>query len=318
MSVRDRLRQAKFQLQWNMMDRAIAFKERFPFDSTERSSRFGYALISPGVLLVGFLAVGFALLTWYSFLTYDPVEVFVYEYTLNNWERFFQTSALHQIYFRTTLYSVGVTLFSVVLAIPYAYLVVRTERTLVRQLLLFGLFVPFFSGVIIRAYGWLIILGQGGLINWLFTSIGLGPQNYIGTSFAVIIGLVQYMLPFAVLMLTPAMASIDRDLERAAKNCGADSWRTFRYIVLPLARPGITSATIIVFTLTMANYSIPKLLGGGTVSFAATFMYQKIFTTLNYPLAAVLSIVLTAIASIIVFGVFKIYGTGTLGAEDTT
>ncbi|WP_245576001.1 ABC transporter permease [Haloplanus natans] len=314
MSIRDEFHKSSTRLKWRVIDALIDLKERLPFDSTSVSDRFGYVLISSGILLVSFLAVGMALLLEYSFLTYDSIEIVVYEYTLNNWLRLVETTAFHTVFVRTLLYSAVVTIGSVGLGIPYAYLVVRTERPLFRYFLLFGLFVPFFTGVIIRAYGWLIILGKTGLVNWLLKTVGIGTVGIIGTPIAIVLGLLQYLLPFTVLMLTPAIASIDPDLERAAKNCGANQLETFRHVVLPLARPGITAATIVAFTLSMANYSIPDLLGG-TNSFVANFIYNKIFGTLNYPFAAVLCLVLVVVASVFVFGVFKLYGTGTLGVE---
>jgi len=303
------------RFQWRVMDALIAATERLPIEATGVSNRFGYVLVSPGVLVVSFLAVGMGLLVWYSVLTYDPIEIFVYEYTLANWKRLLETRAFHRVFVRTILYSAVVTVGCVTLAVPYAYLVVRTDRALFRNLLLFGLFVPFFSGIIIRVYGWLIILGKDGLLNWGLQVIGFGRVDVIGTPIAIFVGLLQYLLPFAVLLVTPAIASIDSDLERAARNCGATGWETFRYVVLPLARPGITAATIVVFTISMANYSIPDLLGGGTNAFVANFIFNKIFDTLNYPFAAVLSLVLVGVASLFVLAVFKIYGTGTLGME---
>jgi putative spermidine/putrescine transport system permease protein len=315
MSLSEEFRRTGLRLKWRVLDAAIAVKQRLPFDFGDVSDRFGYALILPGVLLVSFLAVGMALLAWYSFLTFDTLEILIYEYTLANWERLLETGAFHSVFTRTILYSTLVTVGCVALAIPYAYLVVRTDRTLFRYLLLFGLFVPFFTGVIIRAYGWIIILGRNGLVNWLLTTAGLERVSLLGSPVALVLGLLQYLLPFAVLMLTPAMASIDPDLERAAKNCGASQWQTFRHVVLPLARPGITAASIVAFTICMANYSIPDLLGGGTLSFVANFIYNQVFGTLNYPFAAVLSLTLVAVASLFVLVVFKVYGTGTLGVE---
>lgn len=315
MSIRETVQETRVRLQWQVMDALIAVKKRLPVDFTNLSNRFGYALIVPGVALVSFLAVGMGLLAWYSVLTYDSIDIFVYQYTLENWQRLVETTAFHSVFVRTVTYSAAVTVGCVALSIPYAYLIVRTERALFRNLLLFGLFVPFFSGVIIRVYGWLIILGKDGLLNWGLGALGLGRVDIIGTPVAVFVGLLQYLLPFAVLLVTPAIASIDADLERAAKNCGATQWETFRHVVLPLARPGITAATIVVFTISMANFSIPDLLGGGTNAFVANFIFNKIFDTLNYPFAAVLSLVLVAVASLFVLGVFKIYGTGTLGME---
>jgi putative spermidine/putrescine transport system permease protein len=314
-SVGEEVRRAGLRIKWRVLDALIAVKKRLPVSLAGVSDKFGYALILPGVLLVSFLAVGMAMLTWYSFLTFDTIEILVYDYTLTNWERLLETPAFHRVFLRTVAYSALVTVACVVLSVPYAYLVVRTDRPRFRYLLLFGLFVPFFTGVIIRAYGWIIILGENGLVSWVLASAGLGTVSILGTPAALVIGLVQYLLPFAVLMLTPAMAGIDPDLERAAKNCGASRWETFRHVVLPLARPGITAATIVVFTICMANYSIPDLLAGGTLSFVANFIYNKVFGTLNYPFAAVLSLVLVAVASLVVLVVFQVYGTGTLGAE---
>jgi len=315
MSIREGLRYGSLRAKWRVVDALIAVKERLPIDFEEVTNRLGYALILPGILLVSFLAVGMALLAWYSVLTYDTIQIIVYEYTLGNWEQLAGTDAFFTVFLRTILYSAAVTVGCVTLAIPYAYLVVRTDRTLFRYLLLFGLFVPFFTGVIIRAYGWLIILGENGLLNWVLGALSLPTVSFLGTPVAVLVALLQYLLPFAVLMLTPAIASIDPDLERAAKNCGANQWQTFRHVVLPLARPGITAATIVSFTICMANYSIPDLLGGGTLSFVANFIYDQVFGTLNYPFAAVLSLVLVAVASSFVLVVFKVYGTGTLGTE---
>jgi len=315
MSVRERVRHRRLRLQWRVMDALIAAKERVPYDFEERSERFGYLLVLPAMLVIAFLPIGVGLLVWFSLNTYDPVEIVVQQFTLENWARFFSTPAFHDIFIRTFLYSLLITALCVSLAIPYAYLVIRVRSNWLRLALLFSLFVPFFSGVVIRAYGWMIILGENGLVNWLVTALGFESIRILGTGVSVVVGIVQFLLPFTVLLLTPAIANIDRDLERAALNCGATRLQTFRYVVLPLAKPGLVAATIVTFALAMKSYAIPDLLGGGNVDFAANFIFPKVFGTLNYPLAAVLSLVLIAISSTIVLAVFKIYGTGTLGTE---
>lgn len=315
MSVREAVRHKRLRLQWWIMDGLIVLKERVPYDFDNRSERFGYLLVFPAVLVISFLPIGVGLLIWFSFNTFDPIEIVVQEFTLENWVRFFSTPAFHDIFIRTFLFSVLITIICVGLAVPYAYLIIRVESGWVRLFLLFSLFIPFFSGVVIRAYGWMIILGENGLINWVFTSLGLESIGILGTGVSVVIGIVQFLLPFTILLMTPAFANIDRSVERAAMNCGATRLQTFRHVVLPLAKPGLIAATIVTFSLAMKSYAIPDLLGGGNVDFAANFIFQKVFGTLNYPLAAVLSLVLIAISSTIVLIVFKIYGTGTLGTE---
>ena len=99
---------------------------------------------------------------------------------------------------------------------------VRTPSSALRKLLLIALFLPFFIGQVVRAYGWLIILGNEGLLNQLFGLVGLGPFRMIYNYPAVLFGLVQYMLPFAVLMLAPALTAIPEEIERAAESLGAN------------------------------------------------------------------------------------------------
>ena len=115
-----------------------------------------------------------------------------------------------------------VTVATLALAFPYAYLMVRTPSSALRKILLIALFLPFFIGQVVRAYGWLIILGNEGLVNQLFGLVGLGPFRLIYNYPAVLFGLVQYMLPFAVLMLAPALTAIPEEIERAAESLGAN------------------------------------------------------------------------------------------------
>ncbi len=94
-----------------------------------------------------------------------------------------------------------------------------------------------FHGLVIRAYGWLVILGENGLLNSVLTSIGFDSIRFLGTVPAVIIGALQIMIPYAVLMLAPAIESIDREMELAAQNLGANTFDMFRHVVIPLAMP---------------------------------------------------------------------------------
>lgn len=298
---------------WRILDLLVAIKEQLPKSVYQTSNnRVGYLLLLPGILLVGFLFVGMFVLGWYSVLTYDPLEFIIYEYTLQNWREFFQTPAFHRILLRTFSLSVIVTVLSVGLALPYAYVTVRTRSPLHRKLLLVGIFIPFFTGIIIRAYGWLIILGKAGLVNFFYSSIFGDTVQLIGTRVAVVIGLLQVMIPYAVLMIIPAIEAIDRSLERSAKSLGANRYRTARHVVVPLATPGLASATVVVFTLSVAVFSIPEFLGAGTVNFVANFIYTLLFSAANFPLGATLAVALVVISSIVVLLIFHNYNPGSL------
>lgn len=299
-----------------VMDRLISIKERLPESFYQTPPTWvGYLLLLPGVALVSLLFVGMVVLAWYSVLTFDPIDILVYELTLENWSRVVTGSGYHAIFVRTIMLATIVTVVSVALALPYAYLTIRTRSPVLRKLLLVSIFVPFFTGVIVRAYGWLIVLGRDGVVNALLGVFGIGPVRFIASESAVLIGLVQIMLPFAIIMIAPAVQSIDRSLELAAQNLGADRVQTFRRVVIPLAMPGIAGATIVVFTITAATFAIPDLIGGGRVDFVANLIYRTLFDSANYPLAAALSVTLVGIASAVVLLVFRTIGSGTLGVH---
>jgi len=305
------------RLRWWLMDQAIALKRRLPRRLYQQPPNWiGYLLLLPGFVLVSLLFVGMVVVTVYSVLTFDPIEILVYEVTLENWRQLATTNTYHRIFGRTLALTTVVTVLAVALALPYAYLTIRIRSPLVRKLLLVSIFVPFFTGVIVRAYGWLIILGRNGLVNAVLGAFGIGPIRFLTTEVAVVLGLLQIMLPFAIIMIAPAIQNIDRSLELAASNLGADRLRTFRYVVLPLAAPGIAGATIVVFTITAATFAVPDLLGGGRVDFVANLIYRTLFDSANYPLAAVFSVTLVALASVVVFVIFRTLGAGTLGTGD--
>ncbi|MEF8780603.1 MAG: ABC transporter permease [Haloferacaceae archaeon] len=304
------------RLKWWAMDRAIAIKQRLPRELYQDPPEWvGYLLLLPGLALVSLLFVGMVLLTGYSVLTFDPFEFIVYEVTAENWRQVLSTPGYREIFVRTIGLSTLVTVLAVALALPYAYLTVRVRSAIVRKGLLVGLFVPFFTGVIVRAYGWLIVLGRNGLVNSVLGAAGVEPVRLLSTRFAVVVGLLQIMTPLAIIMIAPAVQNVDRSLELAASNLGANRATTFRRIVIPLAAPGIAGATIVVFTISAATFAIPDLLGGGQVDFMANLIYRSLFDSGNYPLAAALSVALVIAASTVVLVIFRTLGAGTFGVN---
>jgi len=225
------------------------------------------------------------------------------------WER----AVYWRVMARTLAGAALVTLISLVLAFPYAYLLVRTPSAFVRKALLVALFLPFFIGQVVRAYGWLIILGREGLVNAALAGLGLPAADLLFSFPTVVFGLVQYMLPFAVLLLIPALAAIPDDVELASTGLGATWPSTLRHVVLPMAAPGLVGATVVVFTLTLTDYAMPEILGGGGQDFFASAIYDAFFQISNAGLAAALAIVLTAVGSLVVGVIFLAAGTGTLG-----
>ncbi|RYE79643.1 MAG: ABC transporter permease, partial [Hyphomicrobiales bacterium] len=205
-----------------------------------------------------------------------------------------------------------VTVVTLILAFPYAYLMVRTPSKALRKFLLIALFLPFFIGQVVRAYGWLIILGNQGLANEFLGMFGIGPVRLLFNYWAVLFGLVQYMLPFAVLMLAPALTAIPEEIEAAAGSLGASWVKVFSHVVIPMAKPGFIGAGLVVLTLSLTDFAIPAILGGGGQDFIANAIYDQFFRTSDQGMGATLTMLLVVVGSTLVGAVFAVFGAGTL------
>ncbi len=260
------------------------------------------------------LVIGLAYLFENSFHELDLQTYRLKEaFDLINYKTAFTSSTYRSVVLRSLGASVIVTAITSILAFPYAYVMVRARSSSTRKFLLIFLFLPFFIGQVVRAYGWLIILGKEGLLNTLAASLGL-PQIHLIYNFpAVILGLVQYMLPFAVLLIAPAITAISEDVELASESLGANWLQTFRHVVIPMATPGLIGSSVVVFTLTLTDFAMPEILGGGTMDFIANSIYDSFFQISNPGLGAALSMILVTLGSLVVTIIFYLGGTGTLG-----
>ena len=278
----------------------------------------GYILLLPALALVATLVVSLLLIGDSSLRLLDRDMFRLGEtYSLGNYETLIERPVYLRIIAKTLLAAVIVTLVTLALAMPYAYLMVRTPSPTLRKFLLISLFLPFFLGQVIRAYGWLIILGKQGLLNSALSGIGLPAVELIYTFPGVLLGLVQYMLPFAVLLLAPAFTAISEELELASMSLGARPWSTFRHIILPLAKPGWVAAGVVVFTLTLTDFAMPEIMGGGGNDFIANAIYDGFFQLSDAGLGGALAIVLTLIGTLVVALIFMAIGVGTLGVGST-
>ncbi|MCW5721208.1 MAG: ABC transporter permease [Devosia sp.] len=272
-----------------------------------------YVMLLPAVLLVLLLVIGMIQIGDSSARTLDRSTFLPSDfYTAGNYQRIFTDGLYWSILWRSLLGSVIVTALCLVFAFPYSYLMVRTPSALLRKFLLIALFLPFFIGQVVRAYGWLIILGNQGVVNEMLGLIGVAPIRLLYNYPAVLFGLVQYMIPFAVLMLAPALTAIPEEMESAANSLGANWWRTFIHVVLPMARPGLVGAGLVVLTLSLTDFAMPAILGGGSQDFIANAIYDQFFRTSDQGMGAALTLILVGVGSLLVGVVFTLFGAGTL------
>lgn len=300
-----------YPLTWRVMD----MLERLAAICWPSGFRRGlpWVMLMPAIVLVGLLILGLIQIGDTSLRTLDTSTFLMSEnWTLDNYQRAVTEKLFVTIAGRSLVGSLIVTVITLILAFPYAYLMVRTPSSALRKFLLVALFLPFFIGQVVRAYGWLIILGNQGMVNEALGLVGIPPIRLLYNYPAVLFGLVQYMLPFAVLMLAPALTAIPGELEAASASLGANWVRTFRHVVLPLSRPGLVGAGLVVVTLSLTDFAIPAILGGGTQDFIANAIYDQFFRTSDQGLGATLSLMLVAVGSVLVGVVFMLFGAGTL------
>nr|WP_246529664.1 ABC transporter permease [Microvirga zambiensis] len=161
---------------------------------------------------------------------------------------------------------------------------------------------PLTLSLVVIVFGWIVILGRGGLVNQLLVSIGAidRPIRLPYNRTAVLLILVQQFLPYMILSVMSVCSKIDPVLEHAAANLRANRFTTFRRVIVPLAAPGIVSGMILVFILTVSAFVTPRLVGGGNVQMLGSIIYEQVIVALNWPLGGALAMVLLIVTSIVI------------------
>jgi ABC-type spermidine/putrescine transport system permease subunit I len=163
---------------------------------------------------------------------------------------------------------------------------------------------PVLTGPLIVVLGWMILLTDGGPLLRPLVNLGLiGPQRLIGSEAAIVIGLMQFVLPFVVLTLYASLRTIPDDLVDAARGLGASRRQVLTRVLLPLSIPGIVSALVIAFALGASAYVSPYYLGGATQLMLTTMVGQFILGSFNTQLAAAAAILLLALMAVIMFAI---------------
>jgi putative spermidine/putrescine transport system permease protein len=259
--------------------------------------RFAHvALLSPSVVLTGAvfwvcMAV-LVIMSVYPFLAAGTPKV-----TSAAWLKFLADPFYWGV-LGTTLRLAGVvTAFSLLLGYPTAYAISKIQRpgwALAAYLILFA---PILVSVVVRTYGWLLILSNTGAINVVLRALGVirEPLALIFNETGIIIAMVHILLPFMVFPILSVVGQLTPDLKDAAGDLGATRWQTFRRVTLPLTMPGIVSGAQIVFTLTISAFVTPFLMGGGKVQILSGLIYRDM-EAVNLGFAAVVSLVMLVLA----------------------
>jgi putative spermidine/putrescine transport system permease protein len=219
-------------------------------------------------------------------------------WTLANYRELVEPFYL-RILFTTVWLAVASAVITVAVAFPVALFIVRTPSNLIRRLVLIAVLLPMLVSLLVQSFGWVAILGPDGLLNRTVAPF-TGEARTFSLLFnrtGVLLGLVQTSIPLAVLPLVSALRAIDGTLEEAASVLGASRWQTYRDIIVPLSRPGLTAGLILVFGFNVGAFVVPLLLGGVKVTTVAMVIRDQMGPLLNWPLGSALSVVLICLAT---------------------
>lgn len=259
-------------------------------------------LLTPAVLLiVSIFVVSMGMLfinSAYHFTGFKIERTITFE----AWPKFFKDPFYWKVLYRTLYLGAVTTFYTVILGYPTAYAVTRLRNPGLKFFFFILIFSPLLTSVVIRSFGWLILLGDLGFFNYvlMWANIIQEPIKMIYNFLGVTISLTHVLLPFTIFPIISVMTQMDPDLKEAANDLGANRWVTFKKITWPLTLPGLVSGAQITFILASGAYATPSILGGGRVMVMPAQIYESI-VVLNWPIAAVQAMVLLAITLFIVF-----------------
>lgn len=246
----------------------------------------------PATFLLVFFVIPTAFLLSASFIESDGV-IMTGVWTTANYTDLLSRPLYQQAILRTFLIGLGVGVSVVVLSYPLAYFLVRTPSRW-RGLLIALSLSPLLASVIVRTYGWWVILNREGAINSALLTLGLidQPLSLLPSSMAIVIGLSHALLPYGVLTIMASLNGLNPNLERAAMSLGAGRTRTFLSVTLPLTWPGIVGGFLLAFAVAISAYATPAILGGPGTQVMATLIRSFMVQALDWALGSAMGAIL--------------------------
>ncbi len=264
------------------------------------SSRVNAALLMAPLLL--FLALAYAI----PFLGVVKWSVTLPEPGLGQYRTLATDPLVQSVVVRTLRICLAVTVFSVAGAYAIAVLWVRGTPGQ-RMFAEFCILVPFWISLLTRAFGWVALLSNRGLINTWLQSIGVisEPLALVRNEFGVIVGMTHFLIPFAVFPIASAMRSLDERVLLAARGMGASRTRIFWTVFVPMTKSGIIGAALIVFVFALGFFVTPAILGGGRSVMIAELIYLRIFQSPDWGLGSAISVVMVVAVGLLLAALFR-------------
>lgn len=264
-----------------------------------REVRKGWCFVVPALVwTIAFFVVPFAFMAAVSFASRVSRQI-VYSWDLGNYLNFFSKSYLLKGLFVSLEITLMVTVISVLLAYPLAWIIAeRVPKRWQRTALILAI-LPFWTSYVVRSYSWLLVLSSNGVINNLLLKIGLQePLELASTTTATVIGFVHFFVMLLTLTIYSNLVQLSPNYQRAAQDLGANTLQTFWHVILPLTLPGIMVGAFLTFVLCIGDYITPQILGGNNELVLPQIIMLQLGRRADIPTAAALSIVLMLVVTL--------------------
>ena len=247
-------------------------------------------LLSAPALLLVLLFLGLPVLSTLATTFGDPKG------PLAQYATFFNSRFRMTVLWRTMEVALITTAVSVVVGFITAWVVAQAPARM-KSLLIIAAVFPLLTGVVVRSFAWLVILGKNGILNDFLLWIGAisEPLTMLYTKGSVIVAMIYLFVPLMILTLVGVLEGIPQDLTDAAASLGAKPGAAFRQVVLPLAVPGLIVGSVLVFTGSFTSYATPQLLGGEGQMMMGTFLYQRAMVTFDWVGASTIAAVMVVV-----------------------
>lgn len=234
---------------------------------------------------------------WIGLFVIAPVLLIVYQsffdpngaFTLDNYRQFFTSSTYLKMTINSVFYAFLITLITLVISYPTAYLLVQTKH---KQLWLMLIILPTWINLLLKTYAFIGIFGINGGVNQFLSIAGIGPQQILFTDFSFLFVATYIEIPFMIMPIFNALEEISPSLTFASRDLGANSLETFRRITFPLSLRGVKSGIQAVFIPSLSLFMLTRLIGGNRVITLGTAIEQHFLVTQNWGMGSTIGVIL--------------------------
>ena len=268
--------------------------------TANNQSARGWGFVTPALLWTfAFFIVPFIVMGAMSLATMQG-RTLIWGVSLENYAEIAEKAYFLQAFLVSLEITLTVTVVSIVLAYPLAWIIAFRVPPQWQRLALLLAVLPFWTSYVVRSYAWLLVLAREGLVNQTMMGLGLisEPLTLANTRFATVTGFVHFFVMLLTLTIYANLIQLSPNYRRAAMDLGASAFQTFRHVVLPLTLPGVVTGAFLTFVLCIGDYVTPQILGGNTELTVPQVIMVQLGRRADFPLASALAIALMCIVTL--------------------